>query len=145
MSDLPPESRPAPAPEPDPTDTRVLPPDREPPAPRQRLSERVWSFRSVIAVALTAVIVGGLGGAALASVAQDDQGRFGPGQFNRGGPGAGRGGGPGMMDERRRERMKEWRDQRGQGQRPWGQGGQDGPPVVPPSGLPSPSRPTPTG
>ncbi len=141
MSDLPPESRPAPPPEPDPNDTRVLPPDREPPGPKQRLSERVWSFRAVIAVALASVIVGGLGGAALASVAQDDDDRrSGPGQarFNRGGPG----GGPGTMDQRRRERMKEWRDQRGQGQRQWGQ---DGPPGVPPSGLPSPTRPTPTG
>ncbi|MET0998050.1 MAG: hypothetical protein ABWX73_04980 [Marmoricola sp.] len=143
MSDQPPESRPAPPPEPDPTPTRVLPPDQPPPAPKQRLSERLWSFRAVIAVALASVIVGGLGGAALASVAQDDdQGRFGPGQvrFNRGGPG-----GPGTMDERRRERMeewKEWRDQRGQGRRWWGQ---DGPPVVPPSGVPSPARPTPTG
>jgi len=95
----------------------------------------------VIAVALASVIVGALGGAALASVAQgDDEGRFGPGQarFNRGGPG----GGPGTMDERRRERMKQWRDQRGMGQRQWGQ---NEPPGVPPSGLPTPSGPTPTG
>ena len=138
MSDLPPESRPAPPPEPDPTHTRVLPPDREPPA-TQRLSDRVWSFRSVIAVALVSVIVGGLGGAALASIAQDDdERRFAPGQgrFNGGGPGV-----PPGMDDRRRERMKQWRDQRGMGQRQWGQ---DRPPGVRPSGLPSPTRPTPT-
>lgn len=140
MTDQPPESRPAPPPEPDPTHTSVLPPDQEPPEPRQRLQDRLWSFRSVIAVALASVIVGGLGGAALASVAQDDdERRFGPGQgrFNRGDPD----GPSGMMDDRRRERMKQWRDERGLGQR---QRGQDGPPGVPPSGLPTPIRPTPT-
>ena len=138
MNDLPPEPRPAPPPEPDPAHTRVLPPDREPPAPRQRLSERLWSFRSVVAVALVSVIIGGLGGAALANVAQDDERRFGPGQsrFDRGGPG----GPPGMMDERRRERLQDWR--REMRQRQWGQ---DGPPGVPPSGQPTPTRPTPTG
>ncbi len=62
--------------------------------PRQPFTERLWSFRAVIAVALAAVIIGGLGGAALASLGgRHDDGRSGPGfghQF-RGGPGHGRG------------------------------------------------------
>lgn len=137
MSDLPPESRSA-TPEPD--QTRSLPAQGP---EKQRLGDRLWSFRSVIAVALASVIVGGLGGAALASVAHDDdEGRLGPGRarFNRGGPGEG----PGMMDERRRERMEQWRDQGGTGQREWGWG-QDGQRGTPPSGLPTPTRPTPPG
>jgi len=126
MSEKPPESRPTPPPDPDPAPAK------------QRLRDRLWSLRAVIAVALASVIIGGLGGAALANVAQDDDERRFPGQgrFDRGGPG----GPPGLMKERRRERMEEWR--RGMGQRQWGQ---DGPPGVPPSGLPTPPTPTQTG
>jgi hypothetical protein len=94
MNDLPPESRPVPPSNPDPTATQAMPADRsarqrsETPA-RQRLRDRLRSLRAVIAVALASVIIGGLGGAALASVSGHDDGRMGPGhgRFNRGGPG----------------------------------------------------------
>lgn len=109
--------------------------DPNPPAtpPKQRLQDRLWSFRAVIAVALASVILGGLGGAVLANVADDDDGgRFGPGpgqgRFGPGGPMRG----PGMMDDRQRERWNEWRRE----QRQWGQ---DNPPGLPPSTQPSPS------
>jgi hypothetical protein len=131
MNDLPPDSRP------------VLPPDPEPTPPKQRLRDRVWSFRAVIAVALASVIVGGLGGAALANVSDHgDDGRFGrgPGGFNRGGPGPG--GPPGMMDGQGRDGMRGQPDRRGMGQRQWDEQRRPG---VPPSGLPSPTLPTPSG
>jgi hypothetical protein len=104
---------------------------------KQRLRDRLWSFRAMIAVALASVIVGGLAGAALGNVSDGNDGRFGPGQgrFQRGGPGAP----PGMMNGHRQDRLKEWRDQRGMGQRQWGQ---NGPPGVPPSRLPSPPTPS---
>jgi hypothetical protein len=146
MNELPPDPTPVPQPDPDATPTSAMPatqggdpgtgqpttPAGEAPS-RQRLRDRLWSFRAVIAVALASVIVGGLGGAALANVSDGDDGRFGPGQnrFQRGGPGPP----PGIMDGRRQDRMKQWHDQRGMGQRQWGQ---DGPPGVPPSRLPSP-------
>ncbi len=58
--------------------------------PRRRFTDRLWGFRAVIAVALASVIIGGLGGAALASMGDGRDGdrsgsRFGH-QF-RGGPG----------------------------------------------------------
>jgi hypothetical protein len=104
VSDVPPESRPAPQPGPDPTPTRVLPPDRPEDGPRQRFADRVWSLRALIAVALASVILGGLGGAALASVGDDDgrDGRDGPGRFHRSGPMT-----PEDM-ERWQERRREW-------------------------------------
>ncbi len=151
MTDQPPESRPAS--ESDSEATRVLPPDQEPPAPRQRLQDRLWSFRSVIAVALASVIVGGLGGAVLANVSQnDDERRFTPGQGRFDGRGDGQGPRrdrfdregppmpPPMMDERLRQRFEEWR--RGMGQRQWDR---EGPFGLQPSDQPSPARPTPTG
>ena len=57
------------------------------PPPKERFVDRLWSLRAVIAVALASVILGGLGGAALASAASDDgDDRGGPGQrFHRGG------------------------------------------------------------
>ena len=118
--------------------TRVLPPDREPPPLTWRLNERDWSFRSVIAVALVSLIIGGLGGAGLASVGQDDDERhLGPGHGRLDKSGRD---GPLGMDKRRPDRMKQWHQQRGLGQRQWGQ---DGTPGVPPSRQPKPSRPTP--
>ena len=58
---------------------RVLPPDPTlqqggavAPPPKERFVDRLWSLRAVIAVALASVILGGLGGAALASAASDD-------------------------------------------------------------------------
>ena len=77
--------------------------------PRQRFTDRLWGFRAVIAVALASVIIGGLGGAALASLGgRHDDGRSGPGfgHHFRGGPGQqGRGpngfGPPGQMKKDR--------------------------------------------
>jgi len=71
----------------------TVPPAAEQP-PRQRWTDRLWGLKAVIAVALASVIIGGLGGAAVAGL-RDRNGddRTGPGfghQF-RGGPGQGRG------------------------------------------------------
>ncbi len=93
---------------------------------------RLWSLPAVIAVALASVLLGGLGGAALANVSDDGSDvRFGPGhsRFQRDGDMRQ----PGMMNERQRERWREWRqEQRRQGR---------------PDGMPSPTgttRPTPS-
>ncbi len=66
----------------------------------ERLRERAWSLRAVLAVALASVLLGSAGGAALASAAGgEDAGRGGPGGpggrhgFNGGPPGFGRQGG----------------------------------------------------
>ena len=67
-------------------------------SPRQRWTERMWGIKAVIAVALASVIIGGLGGAAVAGLGDRHgdhrgDGRTGPGfghQF-RDGPGQGRG------------------------------------------------------
>jgi hypothetical protein len=145
MNDLPPQSRPVLPPDPDLNPTQALPADQSPneyadqptappPPPRQRLRDRLWSFRAVIAVALASVIVGGLGGAALASVSNNgDQGRFGPGagRFNRGGPGS-----PPGMNGNGPNGLRQWQQQHGMGQRQWTQQGQGGS-VTPPPGVPS--------
>lgn len=141
MNEVPPGSTPAASPDPDPNPTQAIP--AQPPE-KQRLRDRLWSLRAVIAVALASVIIGGLGGAALANVSNhDEDGRFGPGagRFNRGGPG----GPPGMNSGP--EDQKQFPDRRGMGQRQWGQGGV--PPVpmptqMPPQ-IPSPTKPSPTG
>src|SRR4051794_9504669 len=70
--------------------------------------DRMWSLPAVVAVALASVILGGLGGAALVSASDDgSDGRFGPGhgRFQR----EGHLRHPGMMNERQRERWREWR------------------------------------
>ena len=85
VTDVPPESRPVP-PQPDHDVTRVLPPDQPPAEPKPRFVDRLWSLRAVIAVALASVILGGLGGAALANVGDHDDRRMGPGRFRGGGP-----------------------------------------------------------
>ena len=107
MSDLPPESRPASPSDPDGDPARTRPPstsaadsggpETPPEASASRrglrsqydaLRRRAWSFRSVIAVGLASLIVGGLGGAALGSVSDNDEdGRNG--RDGRGGPGRG--------------------------------------------------------
>ena len=77
--------------------------------PKQRWTDRLWGFKTVIAVALASVIIGGLGGAALANIGgSDGDDRRGPGfghQF-RGGPGQGRGpngsGPPGQLKKQDR-------------------------------------------
>lgn len=49
--------------------------------PQQRFEDRLWGLKSMIAVALAAVILGGLGGAAIAKAGEggDQRGGFGPG------------------------------------------------------------------
>ena len=88
----------------------MLPPDRDPAAGRQkqRFADRVWSLPAVIAIALVSVILGGLGGAALASAGDDDRRRH----FQR-------------DDElppklqRYLERRQEFLERRGLGRRDW--------------------------
>jgi hypothetical protein len=87
----------------------------------------------LIAVALISLILGGLGGAALASASDNaDEGRFGPGhiRMHRDGhvhP-------PGMMNDRQRDRQRErWREWRQEQRR-----------EMRPPGKPSPMRPTPS-
>ena len=130
MTDVPPGSRPAPPPgpegEPEPTRTHVLPPDRDPSAGKPRFADRVWSLPAVIAIALASVILGGLGGAALASAGDDDdRGR----RFQRGDELP-----PGM--ERFLERRQEFLERRGFDRRNW----------PPPKDFytPRPPRPTPS-
>ncbi|MEO7942052.1 MAG: hypothetical protein ABIR34_01495 [Marmoricola sp.] len=146
MNDLPPDSRPVPPPDPDPTPTQAIPaqqsPDPSHPAAstKQGFQDRLWSLRAVIAVALASVIIGSLGGAALANVSQDgNDGRHGPGGFNRGGPGVPGGPGrPGMMNGGPQDR-KQFPNRRGMGQRQWDEDGdQQGQPLNP---APSPKLP----
>ncbi len=136
VSEEPPESQPAP-PDPDPHATRVIPPDRAPVAPQPRFVDRLWSLRAVIAVALASVILGGLGGAALASASGDQDGRRGPARGPGMGPGMGPGGQrgvrPGPPGWYWREGPRE-SERRGMGQDQWDQEG----PAVPPGGVPTP-------
>jgi hypothetical protein len=146
MNDLPPDSRPVPTPDPDQHPTQAIPAQQSPdaaaqtpvpgPAPaKERLRDRLWSLRAVIAVALASVIVGGLGGAALANVSQGNDGRMGPGRFQRGGPG----GPPGMMNGGPGQRNgHQLPDRRGFGHRDQ----RDGQPARP--GEPLPTAPSPT-
>ncbi len=142
VNDLPPDSRPIPPSDPEPTPTQAIAAQQaaDQPADKQSLRDRLWSFRALIAVALASVIVGGLGGAALASVADHgNDSRRGPGQFNRGG----RFGGPGMMNRgprNGRQKGQQGSDRRGTGPR---QFGQDDAPDGQPSGAPTPVVPTP--
>lgn len=130
----------------------ILPPDHQPPAAAEgtqpRWRDRAWSLRAVIAVGLVAVVLGGLAGAAIASV--------GDHQDQRRGPGFGRmQGGPGMPPGQRRFGQRpQWRfdDPYGPGQRQWGQrmqpGGPNGQlqpfgqgtPPTPAPPIPSPTR-----
>lgn len=66
----------------------------QPVASGPRLRDRLWGLRALLAVALASVIIGGLGGAAIAKRGEhEDHGRFGgPGRF---GPGQMRGQQPG--------------------------------------------------
>ena len=137
VTDLPPES-PRP-PEPDATRTRVLPPDRDPAAsatPRQRFVDRVWSFRALIAVALASVILGGLAGAALASVGDHQDRRDFPGRFHRGG----QLGQPGERQWHWGDGPRDDRMPRGLGPRQWYQQ-QPRMPGVPPGTPTVPSQP----
>ena len=98
-------------------------------SPKPGWRDRVWSLPAVVAVALVSVILGGLGGAALASASNDaDDGRSGPGHSKVHRDGHFRP--PGQMTDRQRERWREWRQE---------QRREKGPP-----GMPSPMRPTPS-
>jgi hypothetical protein len=95
---------------------------------------RPWSLPAVIAVALASVIIGGLGGAALAIVSDDgNDGRFGPGHGRFQHDGDLRR--PGMMNQRQRERWREWRKEQRRELRPDGR-----PSPTNPTARPTPSR-----
>src|SRR5262245_5744008 len=101
-----------------------------PAPPRPRLRDRVFGLRSLIAVGVAGVILGGLAGFAIHAATDDDRrdgrmGRFGPGFGPRGGFGQG----PGRFPDG------------GQGQFPGGPG-QQGPGQFPTQGsTPSPPQP----
>jgi hypothetical protein len=89
-------------------------------SPRERWRDRAWSFRSVIAVGLVAVLLGGLAGAAIATVGDHQDRRGGPGFGRFHGPGRPPGGlGQGPMGP-----GPQWQfnDPYGSGQRQWDQG-----------------------
>ena len=95
--------------------------------PKQRWTDRLWGFRTVVAVALASVMIGGLGGAALANLGGGDgDDRTGPGfghQF-RGGPGQGRGP-KGFVPPGQLKRLERG-DQRGQDRDDRGEQGDQG-------------------
>ena len=99
-------------------------------SPKPGWRDRVWSLPAVVAVALVSVILGGLGGAALANASDDaDDGRFGSG--TQPDPSAtDTSARRAMMNDRQRERWREWRQEQ---RREMGQ-----------PGRPSPMRPTPS-
>lgn len=103
-----------------------------PPSRWQRFRERAWGLRSMVVVALAALIIGGLGGVALGRASEGGHdGRGGPGghRFGQGGPGNG---GPGQWG--------------GQGQRggPRGWGNRQAPNQQPPETPTQPGTPTPS-
>lgn len=84
--------------------------------PKQRFVDRVWGFKSIIAVALASVIIGGLGGAALAR-GGDHQGRNDRMGFGHGpGQGFGQGRGPGGFGPPGQQRNRQGNQGRGFGQ-----------------------------
>ena len=157
MSDLPPDAQPGPPPDPDQHPTQAMPAHPPGPAvtgpavtgpavtgpaapaaaastpPKERLRDRLWSLRALIAVALASVIVGGLGGAALANVSKGGE-DCRMGRFQRGGPPGMMNGGPG---QRNGGRQGQFPDRRRFGQQ--GEGG--GQPRQPLSPAPSPALP----
>jgi hypothetical protein len=144
VSDVPPEQHPQHDPEHDPESTRVLPPDQPAEPAKPRFVDRLWSLRAMIAVALASVILGGLGGAALANAGgHDDEGmRFGPGR----GPGGFQRGGPMLQPPGMGSRdNRQYPMPRYRGPERWNNGGPNG--VLPPNGEPSPAprvKPTPS-
>jgi hypothetical protein len=80
----------------------VVPPAGPQPVLVTRWRDRAWSFRSMIAVALASLLVGGLAGGAImaASGDDDDRGHFRMGPYGPGGamPPGWRGDGPGFND-----------------------------------------------
>ena len=71
--------------------TVVVPPA---PAAGPRLRDTVWNFRSMLAVALASLVIGGAAGSAITALANDDDGpdrvriaNFGGGHGFRNGPG----------------------------------------------------------
>ena len=82
------------------------PAGRPAPVPRTRLRDRVFGLRSLVAVAVAGVILGGLGGFGIHAATDGDDrdgrmGRFGPGGGFQDGPG-GRGGPGGGFPARAR-------------------------------------------
>jgi hypothetical protein len=71
-------------PDPKPSEERPAEPAAEAtePAPRARFRDRMFGVRSVAAVTLASLVLGGLGGAAIAAVVDDDGPQHrGPGQM----------------------------------------------------------------
>ena len=146
MTDVPPEQQPPPAP----TGARSEETRPTQPVPAQdqaahdqtptatRFRDRLWGLRAVIAVALAAVVLGGLGGAALASIGDhQDERRSGPG---RGQFGRGPGGPPGQMRHFQQRRGHGFGQGQGRGQQGFVPPGQQQPaPSTAPSNPPSPS------
>ena len=94
---------------------------------KQRWTDRPWGFRAVVAVALTSVIIGGLGGAALANLGGrdgDDRTGLGFGHQFRGGHGQGRG--PNGFVPPGHQKLLERGDQRGQDRDDRGEQGDQG-------------------
>jgi hypothetical protein len=102
--------------------------------------QRTWSLPVVVAVALVAVLLGGLGGAALASVGGHQDGRRGPGSGGfRHGPG---GFGPGQQPGQ--QFGQQFGQRQRQGQQPGGNSGQTRPFGNGASPSPAPASPSPT-
>lgn len=125
------------------TETVVVPP-AAPASPR--FTERLWNFRSMVAVALAALLLGGGAGAAIAAVSHGDRqehgrmmGRWVGGPGMPGGPGmGGPGKGMGRLDPQQRQKLRQdFKDLRKQMHDQMEKDFQDSP-------TPSPATPTPT-
>ncbi|RZI92758.1 MAG: hypothetical protein EOO67_07960 [Microbacterium sp.] len=101
------DEAPAAAPVDDTYVTPVTPAPAPPTTPQPRLRDHVFSFRSVVAVGVATLLLGGAGGAALVAVTNDghDDGpriaRFGdgPGRYGNDGPGGGGFAPPGFQQD----------------------------------------------
>lgn len=83
-----------------------------------RLRDRMWTFRSLLAVGIASLLLGGAGGAALVAATGDDHDRdqHRMGRWNGpGGPGGFDGRGPGMMNGYGQQRGPQQLPQQGTG------------------------------